>query len=147
MNMKGKKFGPIGITISLLLLFSACEKDNITLLDDQINQSVEFPGTWNRDSVILNEKSGSSWINLEKTSNDGTYLFNTDNKSGLLTIGSNKYAITWTSSGSSITLSEPDWLNQKYSVSSLAVGKVKLIGSAVGEDGESLERILYLSKK
>lgn len=134
-------------SLGLLIFLSACEKDNSLLLDDQINQSVEFPGTWNRDSVIVNEKTGSNWVNLEKLVNNGTYLFNTDKKSGILTISGNQYAITWATNSNTITISEPDWLNQKYTVSSLAVGKVKLSGTATGEEGESLERILYLSKK
>jgi hypothetical protein len=131
----------------LSLLIVACQKDTDVIPEDQSLTASDFIGTWNRDSVLVNEVSLSGKrTRIESLVNNGTYLFNSDKSSGLLSVGGDDYAITWSGATGSITISEPDWLSQKYSTSLISGTKVKLVGTAT-IDGVLNERILYLSKK
>lgn len=135
------------VLILISLVIVSCQKDTDLIPEDQSLTATDFIGTWNRDSVLLNEVSSSGKrTRVESLVNNGTYLFNADKSSGLLSINGDDYAITWTGSTGSITISEPDWLLQKYSTSLVSGTKVKLLGTAT-IDGVLNERILYLSKK
>jgi hypothetical protein len=131
----------------LSLLIVSCQKDTDLIPEDQSLTATDFIGTWKRDSVLLNEVSSSGKrTRVESLVNNGTYLFNSDKSSGLLSVDGDDYAITWSGATGSITISEPDWLSQKYSTSLISGTKVKLVGTAT-IDGVLNERILYLSKK
>ncbi|MFY8021508.1 MAG: hypothetical protein ACOVP1_09930 [Bacteroidia bacterium] len=129
------------------LFFLSCQKDTDLIPEDQSLSASDFIGTWNRDSVLLNEVSISGKrTRVESLVNNGTYLFNSDKSSGILSIAGDDYAITWSGATATITISEPDWLSQKYNTSLISGSKVKLVGTAT-IDGVLNERILYLSKK
>ena len=136
------------IILSCLSLFVvSCQKDTDLIPEDQPLTATDFIGTWKRDSVLLNEvSSGGKRTRVESLVNNGTYLFNSDKSSGLLSIDGDDYAITWAGAAGTITISEPDWLSQKYTTSLVSGTKVKLVGTAT-IDGILNERILYLSKK
>lgn len=139
------------ITLTLiigLLFFAACEPDTI----DDVNPTpltIDFIGTWDRDSVLLNEIDGSgNRTRIESEANVGWYKFNTGN-TGVLHLNTGDYAINWNynASAATILISEIDWVNQTYAITTFSEKQIKLIGKRNAGGGVQEERVLYLTKR
>ncbi len=137
------------IALGLFLTFSACQPDP-TNDPTPASGAIDFVGTWNRDSVIVNDiyENGLK-IRLETWPNLGVYHFNSDNQTGVMTHSGSDFAITWkyTSSANSIVISEIDWINQAYQIQQISSTKLILTGYLDTGSGNKNERILYLTKK
>ena len=136
-------------TIGLILTLSACQPD-ATNDPTPDTGGIDFVGTWNRDSVIVNDiyENGLK-IRLETWPNLGVYIFNSDKQTGVMTHSGSDFAITWkyTSSSNSIVISEIDWINQAYQITQISSTKLILTGYLDTGGGNKNERILYLTKK
>ncbi len=136
------------LIMAVISLMASCVKDNPLLDPNPVTQKINFVGQWNRDSVLQNEvPSTGPKIRVESLVNDGKFSFNPDTVSGILTQGSNNYAITWVYGPdySRITISEPDWINQTYLIEKL--GNNNLILTGIKQiSGVKNERILYLRR-
>ncbi|MDP1726885.1 MAG: hypothetical protein Q8M15_08880 [Bacteroidota bacterium] len=132
--------------ISLIIV--SCQKEPIS---DPVNKpGINWVGRWNRDSVLLNEvASNGSKTRVESLANDGEFKFNSDSISGVLTQGGNDYAITWfyDKDNDKISISEPDWINQVYTIKQTNSTNMILTGIKLDGSGQKSERILYLRKK
>ncbi|MBU3664075.1 MAG: hypothetical protein FGM41_12895 [Bacteroidetes bacterium] len=137
----------LGLSFGLLVLAS-CQPD--TLEDDSPTPlTIDFIGTWDRDSVLLNEiDGGGNRTRVESEANEGWYKFNTGN-TGILHLSSGDYAINWNynATAGTILISEIDWVNQTYSLTTFSPKQIKLIGKRSIGGGVQEERVLYLSKR
>jgi len=129
---------------------ASCQPDST---EDPIpipNGTVNFVGSWSRDSVLVNDIAPNGFkVRIETFANLGIYNFNADNKTGIMNHSGSDFAITWkyTSSANTITISEIDWDNQSYQIQQLSTTKLKLTGFKDSGGGNQNERILYLTKK
>ncbi|MFN4082914.1 MAG: hypothetical protein ACK4K9_04725 [Bacteroidia bacterium] len=129
--------------IAITLFVVACQKDDDNTDINNNNTTENFIGRWYRDTVIeiLNNQT-----ELVREENYGIYQLNSD-ETGLLTIGSTEYAVTWffMKDQNKINISEKDWVNQTYDITKISSVKYKLSGRKyVGQN--SIQRILYLRK-
>ncbi|MCF8255474.1 MAG: hypothetical protein K9H61_09170 [Bacteroidia bacterium] len=143
-----KKIGTALILFSLFLF--GCQPDSTDEPTLTVPGSIDFVGTWNRDTVIVNDVTASGLIvRLETEVNFGTYIFNSDLKTGIMNHSASDFAITWnyTASQNKIVISELDWIGQSYSIVKLSEKKLKLTGYLVTGTDTKNERIIYLTKK
>jgi hypothetical protein len=138
------------IAFVFLLSLAACQPDATDEPTPDNTASINFVGTWNRDSVLLNTVFPSKLkVRIETESNYGSYIFNSDLESGVLNLSGSDFAITWkySSSNKSILINEVDWMGVSYSVEELSKTKLLLIGYKDSGEDNQIERIIYLSKK
>jgi hypothetical protein len=141
----------IGIALILIsIVFFGCQPDSTDEPTPIVAGSIDFVGTWNRDTVIVNDIAASGLVvRLETEINFGTYTFNSDLKTGIMNHSASDFAITWnyTASQNKIIISELDWIGQSYAITKISDKKVKLVGYLdTGTDTKN-ERIIYLTKK
>lgn len=138
------------LSLFLVLLLGACQPDSTNDPTPNPTDAIDFVGTWNRDSVLVNDiyESGLK-IRIETFANLGTYTFNSDKQTGIMNHSGSDFAITWkyTQSSNNMMISEIDWVNQNYQITQLSATKVKLVGYLNTGSGNQNERILYLTKK
>ena len=130
-----------------LVLLVACEPDAID--DPTADITVDFVGTWNRDSVLVYEiETNGARTLVSEESNVGRYKFNAD-KTGVLSVVAGDYAINWSynASGKTMLISEVDWVGQVYNVQANSETVVRLVGKRNIGGGLQEERILRLSKQ
>ncbi len=136
------------ILIALFIaLFASCEPDVIDVPDT--DTTVDFVGTWNRDSIIETEiESDGTRTIVNEASNVGTYKFNAD-KTGVLTVNAGNFAINWShnASAKTILISEVDWVGQVYNIITISDTEVRLIGLRNIGGGLQEERNMKLSKR
>jgi hypothetical protein len=134
----------------LIFLFAACQPDGSDDPTPDTSASIDFVGTWNRDSVLVNDiYPNKVKVRIETELNYGTYIFNSDLKTGVLTLVSTNFGITWkyTSSTKTLLINEIEWENINYSVQEISKDKLVLTGyKDTGGDNQN-ERIIYLSRK
>lgn len=137
------------IAFAFLLSLAACQPD-ATDEPTHSTASINFVGTWNRDSVLLNTVFPSKLkVRIETESNYGSYIFNSDLESGVLNLSGSDFAITWkySSSNKSILINEVDWMGVSYTVEELSKTKLLLIGYKDSGIDNQIETIIYLTKK
>lgn len=144
------KISKINLWLFAFVLFLAgCQPDPTT--DPTPSPTgINFVGTWNRDSVLVNDVAPSGLKSrLESEANYGKYTFNSDNQTGVLNLSGTDFAITWNynSSANTIRISEIDWMNQLYVITQLSSTKFVLTGLKDVGGGFQNERIIYLSKQ
>lgn len=130
------------------LFLASCQPDSKE--DATPSTGFDFVGTWNRDTVIVNDIAPNGLkTRLDTNPNHGIYTFNSDKSTGILDLYGTKFAITWNfkSTGGTLTVSEIDWPNQTYAVAQTGTNQYKLTGYKDMGDGFQNERILYLTKK
>lgn len=136
------------ILIALCLaLLVGCEPDATD--DPTADVTIDFVGTWNRDSVLVYEiESNGSRTPISEESNVGRYKFNAD-KTGVLSVTAGDYAINWSynSTAKTMLISEVDWVGQVYSIQANSETVVRLVGKRNIGGGLQEERILKLSKR
>ncbi|MDP3930132.1 MAG: hypothetical protein Q8R57_14015 [Bacteroidota bacterium] len=134
----------------LIFLFAACQPDGSDDPTPDTSASIDFVGTWNRDSVLVNDiYPNKVKVRIETELNYGTYIFNSDLKTGVLTLVNTNFGITWkyTSSTKTLLINEIEWENINYSVQEISKDKLVLTGyKDTGGDNQN-ERIIYLSRK
>lgn len=138
------------IAFVFLLSLAACQPDATDEPTPDNTASINFVGTWNRDSVLLNTVFPSKLkVRIETESNYGSYIFNSDLESGVLNLSGSDFAITWkySSSNKSILINEVDWMGVSYTVEELSKTKLLLIGYKDSGEDNQIERIIYLTKK
>jgi hypothetical protein len=138
------------IAFAFLLSLAACQPDATDEPTPDNTASINFVGTWNRDSVLLNTVFPSKLkVRIETESNYGSYIFNSDLESGVLNLSGSDFAITWkySSSNKSILINEVDWMGVSYTVEELSKTKLLLIGYKDSGEDNQIERIIYLTKK
>jgi hypothetical protein len=132
------------------LLLSACTPDSTDEPTPDDSASINLVGTWNRDSVLVNDiYPNKVKVRIETEFNYGTYIFNSDLKTGVLTLVSTNFGITWryTSSTKNLLINEIEWENINYSVQEISKDKLVLTGyKDTGGDNQN-ERIIYLTRK
>jgi len=130
----------------LLITFYACQKDTGILPSD--NSSGEnFIGKWNIDTVIVYEVAGTKLTELTRNVNYGYYDLKAD-ETGILNIAGVDFAVTWfyAKDQQKINISEKDWVNQNYNITSLTKDKYMLYGTKFVSTSQ-LARRIYLTKK
>lgn len=138
------------LLIAFLILFSSCAPDNSDAPAPDTFASIDFVGTWNRDSVIVYDVYPSKLkVRLETEFNYGFYIFNSDLKTGILNLLGSDFGITWkyTASNKNLFINEIDWENMDYLVQSISKDKLVLVGLKDTGSGNQNERVIYLSKK
>ncbi|MBC7383724.1 MAG: hypothetical protein H7296_12165 [Bacteroidia bacterium] len=134
------------VVLFISVFFISCQKEPVIIPVEKAG--INWVGNWNRDSLVTMETSatGTEIIRIE---NDGVFTFNGDSTSGILTQGSNQYAISWlyNKAANTLTISEPGWLNQIYSINQLRVDILILTGTKNGRSGDKSVRNLYLRRK
>jgi hypothetical protein len=133
-----------------ILGLAACQPDSSDDPSPDTTASINFVGSWNRDSVLINNVFPSKLkVRVETESNYGVYIFNSDLESGVLNLTGSDFAITWkyTESNKSILINEVDWMGMTYAVTELSKTKLILTGYKDAEEDNQIERIIYLTKK
>ncbi len=118
------------IAFAFLLSLAACQPDATDEPTPDNTASINFVGTWNRDSVLLNTVFPSKLkVRIETESNYGSYIFNSDLESGVLNLSGSDFAITWkySSSNKSILINEVDWMGVSYTVEEISQRKKHLL--------------------
>ncbi|MDZ4666954.1 MAG: hypothetical protein SGJ00_03620 [bacterium] len=144
--MKQLKF----LAFVFVLALAACQPDATDEPTPDQTEAIDFVGTWNRDSVLLNDVYPSKLkVRVETEANFGVYILNADLQTGIMNLSGSDFAITWkyTSSTKSILISELDWMGQTYLVQTVSKNKLILTGYKDTGDGNQVERILYLTRK
>lgn len=113
------------------------------------NKEINFVGSWNRDSVIVYEIEGSVKTRTDEAVNDGFYTFNTDKQTGVLTLSSGDFLITWNynMNANTIKISEIDWQSQLYEIKEISSVKLMLTGYRDAGSGIQEQRVMYITKK
>ncbi len=140
----------LGFGVSFALFFTACQPDTDGPVPDLPGTGIDFVGTWNRDSVLVNDVAPSGLkVRIETEPNFGKYTFNSDKETGIMNLSGSDFAITWSysSSKNTILISEIDWISQTYSIKELSSTKLILTGYKDTGGGNQNERIIYLTKK
>ena len=130
-----------------IALFVSCEPDATD--DPTADISVDFVGTWDRDSVVVYEiESNGNRTLISEETNVGRYKFNAD-KTGVLSVTAGDYAINWShnTTAKTMLISEVDWVGQVYNVQASSETVVRLVGKRNVGGGLQEERILKLSKQ
>lgn len=133
-------------SVFIVLVLSSCQKDQLILPTEKAG--INWVGNWNKDSVIMIEVSASDSVKT-KSVNAGVYTFNSDSVSGILTQGSDQFAITWlyNKSNNSITISEPGLIKQLYTIKEVNANKMNLSGYRLERNGYKTTFMQYLSRK
>ncbi|MCG9881262.1 MAG: hypothetical protein MH472_11750 [Bacteroidia bacterium] len=134
----------------LLLILAACQPDSSDEPTPDTSASIDFVGSWNRDSVIVNDiYPNKVKVRLETEYNYGVYTFNSDLKTGVVSFLGSDFGITWryTASSKTLFINEIDWENMSYLVQQISKDKMVLTGYKDTGDGNQNERIIYLTRK
>lgn len=134
--------------ILLALFITSCQPDGT---DDPTPNTGDynFTGTWNRDTVIVNDVAPNGLRSRVETEiNFGKYTFNSDKQTGVLNLSGTDFGITWNynATGNYIKISEIDWVDQIYSIQKISSTKFILTGLKDVGGGFQNERIIYLTK-
>lgn len=126
----------------------SCQPDSKE--DPTPDGGIDFTGSWNRDSVLVNDIAPNGLkVRIETEPNYGFYTFNSDKATGVLNLFGTNFAITWNynPAAGTIKISEIDWPNQTYSITQLSTKRIRLLGYKDMGDQFQNERIIYLTKK
>lgn len=131
------------------LFLASCQPDST---DDPIPSTggMDFTGTWNRDSVLVNDVAPNGLRSrVESEANFGKYTFNSDKQTGVLNLSGTDFGITWNynSTGNYIKISEIDWIDQIYNIQKISNSKLIITGLKDVGGGFQNERIIYLTKE
>lgn len=138
------------LLVVFMLAFSACQLDSTDDPTPDDSASINLVGNWNRDSVLVNDVFPSKLkVRIETEVNYGAYIFNSDLKTGVLTLSGSDFGITWkyTSSTKTLFINEIDWDNTNYAVKEISKDKLMLTGYKDTGGGNQNERIIYLSRR
>ncbi len=137
------------LIVAFTLFLASCQPDST----DDPTPSVgdfNFTGTWNRDSVLVNDVAPNGLRSrVESEVNFGKYTFNSDKQTGVLNLSGTDFGITWNynSTGNYIKISEIDWIDQVYTIQKISSTKLIITGLKDVGSGFQNERIIYLTKE
>ncbi len=137
------------LLVVFTLFIASCQPDS-TEDPTPASGDINFTGTWNRDSVLVNDVAPNGLRSrLESEGNFGKYTFNSDKQTGVLNLSGTDFGITWSynSTGNYIKISEIDWIDQVYTIQKLSSSKLIITGLKDVGSGFQNERIIYLTKE